>query len=68
MALSPFVYAANLIGYLRVLLLLAALPLFAQHPVTAVVLYALGAGLDAVDGAAARWMQQTSRLGAVLAH
>jgi len=56
----------NLIGYSRVIL--AGLSLFYMpiHPKICTLLYGISCLLDAVDGQAARWLDQSSRFGAVL--
>ena len=59
-------FVPNLIGYLRVLLALAAFQYAHASPTTAFCLYALSQLLDAADGFAARRLHQASTFGAVL--
>eukprot|EP00035_Acanthoeca_spectabilis_P024311 m.453271 g.453271 ORF g.453271 m.453271 type:complete len:230 (-) comp20470_c0_seq1:610-1299(-) len=69
MATTPtqvLLFVPNLIGYARIILLVAALPYMQTDPVTAMVLYFLSSFLDAFDGAAARALGQSSSLGALL--
>uniref|UniRef100_A0A8C2SSK3 CDP-diacylglycerol--inositol 3-phosphatidyltransferase n=1 Tax=Coturnix japonica TaxID=93934 RepID=A0A8C2SSK3_COTJA len=53
-------------GYIRVVLSAVSFLLMPHSPVPAAVCYGLSAALDAVDGLAARWLNQGSRLGAML--
>ena len=65
---SVWLFVPNLIGYFRLALLLASL-FYALHAPSAprfLALYAASYLLDAADGPAARYLQQTSRFGAVL--
>lgn len=60
-------FVPNVIGYIRILLLLAALALLpSPSPFPSVILYSLSGLLDALDGHAARLLNQSSRFGAVL--
>ena len=59
-------FVPNLIGYARVVLLLAALAVSLSDPVLFLVFYAGSFLLDAADGYAARLLGQSSRFGAVL--
>jgi CDP-diacylglycerol--inositol 3-phosphatidyltransferase len=65
---SVWLYVPNLIGYVRVAALLAAVLCATDAALTApfLALYAASYLLDAVDGPAARRLGQTSRFGAVL--
>lgn len=65
-ALSVLLYVPNLIGYLRVALLLASLPLMRTRPFEAMASYLGSSLLDAFDGMAARALGQSSSLGAML--
>lgn len=61
-----FLYVPNLIGYSRVLFALLSLFFMRWHPKYCTVLYCLSCLLDALDGAAARRLGQTSHFGGVL--
>jgi CDP-diacylglycerol--inositol 3-phosphatidyltransferase len=65
-AIEILLFVPNLIGYARVLLLCLAFNYMTTHYRTTVLLYALSAFLDAVDGYAARILNQCSKFGAVL--
>ena len=62
---SALLYIPNLIGYLRIALLLLSAHFATAHeeprPDLFVVFYAMSAGLDAVDGMAARALNQVRR-------
>ena len=66
--LSVWLYVPNLIGYVRVLTFLGAVACATDSGLTLpfFVLYSVSYLLDALDGPAARYLQQTSRFGAVL--
>lgn len=64
--LAVLIYVPNLIGYARVIFLLMSLPLMPSDPWRAMAYYLTSALLDAFDGAAARALNQTSSLGAML--
>ncbi|KAL5109441.1 hypothetical protein TcWFU_009352 [Taenia crassiceps] len=66
MAGSVFLFVPNLIGYARILLLLYACWYMSTDPVRAVVSYLLSALLDALDGHAARLLDQSTKFGAAL--
>lgn len=66
MAGSVFLFVPNIIGYIRVVLCLVSLYYMPSDPLKTVVLYITSAGLDAVDGYAARYFHQESQFGAVL--
>ncbi|XP_042748334.1 CDP-diacylglycerol--inositol 3-phosphatidyltransferase, partial [Lagopus leucura] len=53
-------------GYARVLLAAMSVLLMPSSPLPAALCYGLSAAMDAVDGMAARWLDQGSRLGAML--
>lgn len=61
-----FVYAPNIIGYVRILFSLYSFYVFDREPETVLVLYFLSFILDAVDGHVARWLNQSTAYGAVL--
>jgi CDP-diacylglycerol--inositol 3-phosphatidyltransferase len=63
---NVFLFVPNLIGYLRVLTAAASLYYMPIHPKACTVLYFVSCILDAVDGQAARALNQTSKFGAVL--
>lgn len=56
----------NIIGYIRVITAGASLYYMPIHPKMCTVLYFVSCILDAVDGQAARALNQTSKFGAVL--
>lgn len=57
---------AILAGYSRVVLAVASLYYMPLHPRTCSILYSISCLLDALDGAAARYFEQSTRFGAVL--
>jgi len=59
-------YVPNLIGYARVILLIASLFFMLNDPWTTAGLYMSSALLDAFDGHAARILGQCSKFGAML--
>lgn len=61
-----FLYVPNLIGYSRVVFALLSLFFMRWHPKYCTVLYCLSCLLDALDGAAARRLGQTSHFGGIL--
>lgn len=61
-----FFYVPNLIGYSRILLALLSLIYMKWHPKYCTILYCMSCLLDALDGAAARRLEQTSQFGAIL--
>ncbi|CAN8103439.1 unnamed protein product [Discula destructiva] len=61
-----FLFAPNLIGYLRIVLAITSLYYMPLHPRTCSILYSISCLLDALDGYAARYYQQSTRFGAVL--
>ncbi|XP_032297785.1 CDP-diacylglycerol--inositol 3-phosphatidyltransferase [Coturnix japonica] len=63
---NVFLFVPNVIGYIRVVLSAVSFLLMPHSPVPAAVCYGLSAALDAVDGLAARWLNQGSRVGAML--
>ncbi|RAL13874.1 CDP-alcohol phosphatidyltransferase family protein [Aspergillus homomorphus CBS 101889] len=56
----------NLIGYARVVFAIASLHYMPYHPRTCSLLYSVSCLLDALDGAAARRLGQSTQFGAVL--
>ncbi len=54
-----FFYVPNLIGYFRVFLAIVSLNYLPVHPHFAISLYALSSILDALDGVAARYLNQS---------
>ncbi|OBT82504.1 hypothetical protein VE02_09133 [Pseudogymnoascus sp. 03VT05] len=56
----------NIIGYARIILALSALYYMPLHPRTCTLLYGISCLLDALDGYAARYFNQSTRFGAVL--
>ncbi|XP_067221674.1 CDP-diacylglycerol--inositol 3-phosphatidyltransferase isoform X2 [Chanodichthys erythropterus] len=65
MGFHVFLYVPNVIGYIRILLVLISWILY-NYPENFLPLYVLSIILDGVDGWAARRLQQTSRFGAWL--
>uniref|UniRef100_A0AAY4DKP2 CDP-diacylglycerol--inositol 3-phosphatidyltransferase n=1 Tax=Denticeps clupeoides TaxID=299321 RepID=A0AAY4DKP2_9TELE len=65
MKLEVLFYIPNVIGYVRILLLLAAWIAF-NTPEVFILAYVLFVILDGVDGWAARWFDQSSKFGAWL--
>jgi CDP-diacylglycerol--inositol 3-phosphatidyltransferase len=61
-----FVFWPNVIGYSRIVLAIASLYYMPLHPRTCSVLYSISCLLDALDGYAARYFEQSTRFGAVL--
>lgn len=54
------------LGYFRIVLAIASLYYMPLHPRTCSVLYSISCLLDALDGYAARYFEQSTRFGAVL--
>lgn len=54
------------IGYLRIVLAITSLYYMPLHPRTCSILYSISCLLDALDGYAARYYEQSTRFGAVL--
>ncbi|VDO35831.1 unnamed protein product [Haemonchus placei] len=63
---NVFLFYPNLIGYGRIILAILACYAMSDCPFTAMLCYALSAGLDAIDGMVARAYNQSSRFGAML--
>jgi len=63
---NVFLFVPNLIGYTRIILAGFSLHFMSYHPKYCTLLYCLSCLLDAVDGQAARALNQTSKFGAVL--
>lgn len=61
-----FLFAPNLIGYVRIVLAITSLYYMPLHPRTCSLLYSISCLLDALDGYAARYYEQSTRFGAVL--
>ncbi|KAI0555753.1 CDP-diacylglycerol-inositol 3-phosphatidyltransferase-like protein PIS [Xylaria curta] len=61
-----FLFWPNLIGYFRIVLAIASLYYMPLHPRTCSLLYSISCLLDALDGYAARYFNQSTRFGAVL--
>jgi len=61
-----FNYIPNYIGYLRVITAIFSFQLMKTHPFYCTLIYSFSCLLDALDGYAARYYNQTSRFGAVL--
>lgn len=61
-----FLFWPNIIGYSRIVLAIASLYYMPLHPRTCCLLYSISCLLDALDGYAARWFEQSTRFGAVL--
>ncbi|KAG8685995.1 CDP-diacylglycerol-inositol 3-phosphatidyltransferase [Ceratobasidium sp. 394] len=63
---NVYLFVPNIIGYTRVILAGFSLHYMGTHPNTCTLLYGISCLLDAVDGQAARALNQTSKFGAVL--
>ncbi|KAI0884874.1 CDP-alcohol phosphatidyltransferase-domain-containing protein [Annulohypoxylon maeteangense] len=61
-----FVFWPNIIGYSRIVLAIASLYYMPLHPRTCSILYSISCLLDALDGYAARYFEQSTKFGAVL--
>ena len=59
-------YLYNIAGYSRIILAIASLYYMPLHPRTCSILYSVSCLLDALDGVAARYFQQSTKFGAVL--
>ena len=57
---------SHFLGYSRIVLAIASLYYMPLHPRTCSLLYSVSCLLDALDGIAARYFQQSTRFGAVL--
>jgi CDP-diacylglycerol--inositol 3-phosphatidyltransferase len=57
--MNPLLFVPNIIGYVRIILLFAAL-YNCQYPLETVILYSLSGLLDALDGYCARYFNQCS--------
>ncbi|GAU89696.1 hypothetical protein RvY_02213 [Ramazzottius varieornatus] len=64
--LDIFLFVPNLIGYFRVVAALISFYYMRSDPYTTFFWYMASAGADAIDGYAARYLGQTSRVGALL--
>ncbi|KAK4453707.1 hypothetical protein QBC34DRAFT_394808 [Podospora aff. communis PSN243] len=63
---NVFLFWPNIIGYWRIVLAIASLYYMNLHPRTCSLLYSVSCLLDALDGYAARYLDQSTRFGAVL--
>lgn len=61
-----FLFWPNIIGYSRIVLAFASLYYMPLHPRTCSLLYSVSCLLDALDGYAARYFEQSTKFGAVL--
>lgn len=61
-----FLFWPNVIGYIRIVLAVASLYYMPLHPRTCSGLYSVSCLLDALDGYAARFFEESTRFGAVL--
>ncbi|KAI1404155.1 CDP-alcohol phosphatidyltransferase-domain-containing protein [Hypoxylon fuscum] len=61
-----FAFWPNIIGYSRIVLAIASLYYMPLHPRTCSLLYSISCLLDALDGYAARYFEQSTKFGAVL--
>ena len=59
-------YAPNIVGYVRLALLVCGLSISMKHPFFAAICFIGNLVLDAVDGFLARFLHQTSTFGAIL--
>lgn len=65
-ALPVWLYLSNIVGYIRVLLLIAGLCVTQEHPLWGGLLLAMSGLLDMLDGFLARKLNQSSGFGAIL--
>ncbi|KAI0982006.1 hypothetical protein GJ496_000707 [Pomphorhynchus laevis] len=63
---NVFFYVPNLIGYVRILLLILFIFTMSNNCIHSIVYYLVSAILDAVDGHAARYYNQVSQFGSML--
>ncbi|EDO31331.1 predicted protein, partial [Nematostella vectensis] len=63
---SVFLFIPNLIGYLRIILAFASFYYMPSDHVKAAVMYVISGFLDAFDGHAARYFNQSTKFGAFL--
>lgn len=63
---NVFLFWPNIIGYWRIVLAIGALWYMPLHPRTCSLLYSVSCLLDALDGYAARYLDQSTKFGAVL--
>lgn len=63
---SVWCYAPNLVGYVRIILLLVFIALYDKEPLISVVCYTVSMAFDALDGFLARLLNQSTRFGAML--
>lgn len=63
---NVFLFIPNLISYFRIILTLVSFYFMMEDPIATAIAYAISAALDAVDGMAARYFNQSSRLGAMM--
>ena len=63
---SVLLYVPNVIGYIRLVLMILSWEYAYKDPQIFIILYALTYGLDMMDGLAARAFNQCSKFGAVL--
>jgi len=63
---NVFLFVPNIIGYVRIILLILSCYFMHHQWTTAVFCYIASVLLDAVDGHAARYFSQTSQFGAIL--
>lgn len=61
-----FLFYPNIIGYSRIILAIASLYYMPLHPRTCSLLYSVSCLLDALDGVAARYFEQSTQFGSVL--
>lgn len=61
-----FLFYPNIIGYSRIILAIASLYYMPLHPRTCSLLYSISCLLDALDGVAARYFEQSTQFGGVL--
>ncbi|KFM76710.1 CDP-diacylglycerol--inositol 3-phosphatidyltransferase, partial [Stegodyphus mimosarum] len=66
MAENIFLFVPNLIGYGRILLAIISFYFMPFDHVKATICYLLSGFLDAIDGHAARWLNQGTKFGAML--
>lgn len=61
-----FLFVPNLIGYARIVLAIISFYFMPTDHIKATICYLLSGFLDAIDGYAARWLNQATKFGAML--
>lgn len=61
-----FLFVPNLIGYARIILALLSFYTMPYYPIPTLIFYFVSAFLDVFDGYAARYLNQSTKFGALL--